>query len=505
MAKAIVDVVVDAMVRVRAGALGPELAARWKHAEAFLETMESESAPTFQAMYGPLLERPELSDTMRTFLTQAGWPTHQSDFFLQLIGYIGSALTTLPALGAIEDRQLVYALNKDYRDIPLSPADAADAVMRGIIPMAEGDADAAMGGVDPLAFTHMVDLIGEPPGPAEMRAVWQRGDMTDARFEEIVKYSRINDGYLPEFKAAAVSYMSPADVIELAIKGVIDTATAKDMFNKAGGFQDQFDQLYLGAGDAVGTDQVLTLWNHGLATEADVDATLGRSRINPVFYPLAKQLRHHFLAPFQIAELVKANPSLANDATQWLLADGYQADQVAALIAAQTKGAVAKTHTETEAMIVELYTEQVIDAATATTDLTNLGYDQGSAGMILELADAKRALSQRNAAVSAIRSAFVAGKVTHDAASMDLDSLNIPPAARDQWLAAWAVEASTKFHTLTAAQIGSLAKKGVIGYQTAIGRWVSMGYGQADAELLAAEYGGGPLLNADGTPVTVTP
>jgi hypothetical protein len=99
----------------------------------------------------------------------------------------------------------------------------------------------------------------------------------------------------------------------------------------------------------------------------------------------------------------------------------------------------------------------------------------------------------------------VADKITHDAASMDLDSLNIPPAARDQWLAAWAVEAGTKFHTLTAAEIGSLAKKGVIGYQTAIGRWVAMGYGEPDAELLAAEYGGGPLLNSDGTPVNPSP
>lgn len=482
-------VLTDAVVQARAGILPHEMREKWKHNIAFMEAMEQDGAPLFQEMFGPLLDQPNLPPEMRAFINQAGAPTHQLDFLLQILGFLGSMVSVLPQLGAISVRQAAYDLNESTRNVPLSPADAADGVMRGVIENEAGDAAAAKAGVTPGDFQTMVNLIGEPPPLEEMVALYRRGDMAWTDLAQMVAYSRVNVRYTPWYLEIGKNYMSPADAIELAIKGVVDPGTAEEMFMKGGGYDGQFTPLYEAAGDAIGNEQVLGLLNQGLATESDVFEVFGRSRMNPIFYNLALELRHKFLQPFQIAELLKANPALANQATEWMLALGYNAEQVSAFVATNAVTTMAKAKEESESMVVALFIEQVLTEAEAVASLESLGYDPAGADLILANASAKQALSQRNNAVGSIRSAYVANRITGVQASMMLDQLEIPPAARDQWLAAWNVEQETKVKELTAAQVGDLMKKEVITQDQAILRWLNMGYSVNDANLLSLNYG----------------
>lgn len=496
MGKMLKDLIADAVVSVRAGVLPHEMAEKWKHNTAFFEGAEREWAPLFQQVFADFLADDSLPDSLRAMLEEGADPGHQTGFFVQVLAFIGMALAMIPQFGAVYVRGAVYELNQKTQNVPMSPADAADAVMRGLLDEGEGAEYAAMAGITGGIFDTMTALIGEPPGVMDMVALWRRGAINSGQLEQGIKYSRIHDTYIPMVEQMAYSTMSPADAIELAIKGVVSPSEAATWFQQGGGLIEQFNMLYEAAGDAIGNEQVLGLLNQGLASESDVEATFGRSRMNPIFYPLAMQLRHKFLEPFQIAELLKANPSLGPQAAEWMTGLGYNAEQITAFIATNAKGAVATTHTETQAMIVQLFTDQVITEDVAMAQLANLGYDPGSATMILELAIAKQALSQRDTAVSAVRSALLARKIDGPTASTDLDLLGIPPAARDQWLAAWAVEATTKVAELTAAQLGSMAKKGIITADVLIARYVAMGYSTDDANLLAANYGVGPDVPA---------
>lgn len=498
------ELLVDAVVGVRTGMLPAELAEKWKHNTAFFEGAEQEWAPLFQEVFADFLNDDTLPPGLKAMFAEGADPGHQTGFFIQVLAFIGMALAMIPAFGQVYVRGAVYELNQKTANVPLSPADAADAVMRGVLDDGSGAEQAAMAGVPTGTFETMVSLIGEPPGVMDMVALWRRGAISEGALEQGIRYSRIHDTYIPMVEQMAYTTMSPADAIELAIKGVVPPDAAQALFVAGGGLGEQFDELYQAAGDAIGNEQVLGLLNQGLATQADVDATFGRSRMNPIFYPLAMELRHKFLQPFQIAELLKANPSLADQATAWMTGLGFNAEQIAAFVATNIKGAVATTHTETETMITQLFTDQVITEDVAMSQLANLGYDVGSSTMILELAQAKQALSQRTTAVSAIRSALLARKIDTTQASGDLDQLGIPPAARDQWLAAWNVELTTKVAELTAVQLGEIAQAGVMDYTTLIARYVAMGYSQDDADLLAGYYGGGPLVPATTTTATTT-
>lgn len=483
------NIVARIVTKVRTESLPDEQRAKYAALTDFLEGIEQEGAPLAGRMFQRHAESEHMPDGLRELFGLIGQPEHQSDAILQIFAMVGAAISSLFVLGPIELQKEINELRSDYSFVPVSTADAADAVVRNIWTQDIGAAEAKMSGVNGDNFDVLVKLTGEPPGPMDMLSLWRRGIITEDFLDTAIRYSRIKDVYIDSIKALAHSYMSPADVIELAIKGLKTPDEAQTMYGIAGGLEDQFQILYEGAGDAIGNQAALTLMNHGYINEAQVKEVFGRSRMNPLFYDMAMNLKHHFLSVIQVELALKAGSVAPEVATKWLTADGYPADQIAAFVSGAAAAKSGGSKAETETMVVAMYTDHLYDSAEATVALANLGYTASEADMILQLADAKRALSQTTTAISAIRGAYLARRITKAQAGTDLDTLAVPAKARDAWLDAWEVELTTKVKELTVAEIGGLAKKSFLSYPNAMERWVAMGYSEADAFLLALNYG----------------
>jgi hypothetical protein len=400
----------------------------------------------------------------------------------------------LPQFGAIMLRDDIMGLNSVTANVPLSPPDAAEAVMRGVIDQDTGEGFAASSGVGAQVFADLIGITGEPPGAVDMVNLWRWGRISEDDLDTGLLFSRLNDKYIPMMKLLSQGFMSPADAIELAIKGVVSPEQGEVYFTQAGGQTDQWSPLYQAAGDAIGNEQVLSLYNQGLATQADVNEVFGRSRMNPIFYPLALQLRHKFLQPFQISSMLKAGTATPEQAAVWLTNLGYGPDQVQALVGGSPSTTIAKAKSETEAMVIAEYSEGIIDQAAAHNALINIGYSADEAGMLTNLEDAKGAKAERDTAISGVKASVIKGHISTQQASSALDTLGVPSSARDGLITAWGVEQSTQVKVLTEAQIGIAARNSVITYSEAMARWVKDGYSQGDAEILAAQYGGGPLV-----------
>lgn len=499
LARNMSHVVGDMVVKVRTALIPHEQSERIAATTAFMEQLERDHMPMMKMALGRLADMPGLDPGIKEWFDELINPTHQMTVIDQIAGYVGVVLTVIPALGAVENRVYVQQLNASTRNIRLSPADAAAAVDRGLITKQDGDDAAATYGIDPNAFDHLVAMTGEPPGAVDMVNLWQQGRIDVDQLTAGLKFSRINDAYIEMTKLLAVEPMSTADAIELAVKGVLDPAAAETSFIRAGGMQDEWTLLFQGAGDAIGVATAAGLRNQGLIDDAQFQQIIARSRINPIFYDEAKLQRHKFLQPYQIMQILSKGGTDTATATQWMINLGYGADQAAALCAAGATPTGEKAKTETESLIVAEYANGVLTEVQAQLQLVNIGYDAEEAGAFLALADAKRALSQRNTAVTAVRGAYLAGRITRTAASSDLDQLGIPAGARDAWLTDWDVEKSTKVKEFTTAQVGAFAKDGLIDYPTAIGMWVGQGWSTADATILAAYYGG-PAI--PGSPIT---
>jgi len=481
-------VITEAFIKARR-TIEPELqAAKWSATTDYLENLEQEMAPAIAPLLSKYIDHPNTPEHIRDIFKLMAGPEHQFDTLLQIVGFIGAILVAIPRLGSIELQELVNQISSDYPHIPLSPADAADAVVRGIMDKETAANYALQSAIGPDVFEAMIGITGEPPGPMDMLSLWRRGIITKAELEQAIKFSRLKDQYIPWIEALAHSYISPADAIIMALKGVVDLPTAKEMWTIAGGLPEQFELMYEATGDAVGPEQAMALWNHGLITEAQVNEVLSRSRINPMFYDIAKLTRHKYLGIIQIEAAVKSGALDVATATSMLVKDGYDPKDAAIFAGALAAGGQAKHKGETESMVIQQYNDLLITSSEAESQLVDLGYDAATASAIIELSDAKRAMAQLNAAVGKIRSAYEAGHITRVAASNDIDKLGVRAEARDQWLLDWDVAKSAEAKTFTMVQVGSMAKKGIISYEYAGELWANMGYSEVQVKILRGEY-----------------
>lgn len=435
-----------------------------------------------------------MSDTSSPFTSglnaAGGFAEGEFAKLAEMIGVVAAVVQAIKEAGAIEAQGVINLIRAAFPDVPIPPADLADMVERNIITESEGAAEAAMSGVNSDRFARLVLDTGEPPGIMEMLSLYRRGALDEATLVEMIAYSRIRTKWTPQVLELRYSTMSAADAINAVVKGVISKDEGRTFFEHAGGMVDQYDALLEASGDAIGVQQVLSLWLHGLATEEDVKQVILHSRINPQFEPLAAKLYHHWLGAFEIERLLKAGACTSEQAMTWITQLGYPPDQAAAFVHAGTGAVVAKSKDITEAQIVDLYEAKFIDQAEAETLLGHLGYPSIAVSYILEVNDAKKALSQLNKAMGAVQKAYVAGRTDQATALADLARLDVPIAAAKQYVADWDIERSLEFKTLTMAQVGAIYKKGGLTEAEALARWAAMGYDQTDAALLLFDYGG---------------
>lgn len=400
---------------------------------------------------------------------------------------------------------VVNALNEADPQVPLSPADAADMVERAIIPHNDGRDTAAKSGIDHAAFDLLVEQSGEPPGLEQMLSLWRRGLLPESELNRMVAYSRVRLEWGKYVKDLAHESMSAADAIEAVLKGVIPEAEGRHLYNVAGGLDDQWTTLLATAGNPIGVQQALTLWNHHLIGEAEVKQVILHSRINPLFENIAELMHFKYLPAFQIVHMLQNGTATAAQGSSWLLAQGYPADQVAALVSAASAVKVTKHKTETEAQITEAFDAGILTRAQADAELQSIGYEPTETDFILSLYDYKRKLSMSTHAIAQVRKVFLAGRITAQQASLDLDGLGVDPQARDWYIGIWEVESKVELKTLTATEVGTIYKHGGFTDAQALHRVESLGYTATDAQLFLVPHGMAPPAGFGPPPVPAAP
>ena len=307
----------------------------------------------------------------------------------------------------------------------------------------------------------------------------------------MIHYSRVRDQFIPDLLKLSWQTMSPADAVEVAIKGRMSPADAQVLYEAAGGMPEQFDLLYAAAGDSIGVETAVMLHHRGYITDAELTDVLYQSRINPRFYPVAELQYLHFLAPYQIQQALSAGVIDADTANAWMLASGYPADQAAAFASTAAGGKVSSAKAETEGMVLADFEAQIITEDEATSALTSLGYVPTAIPFVLESVIARRVISMRNSAITRLRTGFVAGDVTSADATTELGLLGIASTAVTAFLEAWTIEASIVTKRLTAAQVGKLAEDGNWTAEQAVAYWEKLGYSATDAMTLLLIYPAG--------------
>jgi hypothetical protein len=462
-------------------------------ARAFNEELKPALAPLFAEMLKTMPEDHPLRKTAELF--NSPLPSVFNDLLnalLDLLGLVFGFLDIVRGAGNVLATQFLQEFQADHTDVALNPAILADAVERNVFARLgitwDPYAEAAKSGISSDRFDIMVEDTGEPYGIMEGLALLRRGDITLADFTNVLYYSRVRNEFLGDVLKLQYSYMSPADAVEIALKGIETEDVAKGMFLKAGGYESNWTDLLAAAGNPIGVVSAVNQYYHGVIDLATTQSVIKHSRINPMFEDLALNEHLKWLTATQIHQAVKAGTVDASTATAWLIEDGYSAEQAAVFAGAGNAEKLAGSKTLTESIVTELYGEKLLTNQSAALALTELGYSASDAALILSGVDARQTIAETKSGINRIRALYTAGHITEAQANNDLTQLAVPPGAITQYLKVWGVEVASNVRTLSEAQVGQLMAKGVIGESEAVTRWEAMGFSATDADLLRQHY-----------------
>lgn len=372
----------------------------------------------------------------------------------------------------------------------LSAPDAALAVLRGNMPLADGYHRAALFGLAHEDFDILIGNTGEPPGLAELLLLWRRGQITTDRLDQGIRQSRVRDEWIEDVHKLSIIPPSQAEAVDAVVTSQIDDATGRTRFAEAGGDPAWYETAVGITGAAPSPVELGTLANRGIIPWEGIGREVvsfeqgvfeGHSKNK--YLPAWKALSVYLPPPRTITALIKAGALSSTQALELLQKQGLSPELAAAYVTGATADKLATHKQLSVATIESLYQERGIDRETAAAMLGAEGYDPGEVDYILWLSDFQAYKKAFDAALAKVQSSYVGHKIDHNTASTSLDALLVPAAQRDTLLTIWTFAKEANVTVLTAVQVRSAFKKQLIEQPEALQRLSEHGYSDVDANI----------------------
>lgn len=379
--------------------------------------------------------------------------------------------------------------------IPLSPADAAEAVLRTVWTEDQGKAEALLSGVNGNRFDVLYKLAGNAPGPEELAVALRRGIISDQQYRLGIAQGRLRNEWGDTIKALAVQQPSPEAALAAYLEGQITEADARAKWAAFGGDPANFDWMFNTQGQAPTPVQALEMANRGIIPwtgtgpgvvsfqQAFLEGPWRNKWLDPF-----RQIGVYLPPPRTVVAMLRAGSISTALATSWLTKQGLPQEAVAAYIADASAQKTSGSKDLSQTIIVDLYRDRIITKAVAATDLQGLGYDATEANFILAVTDAQ--ISQRflSMAVSRIHSRYIAWRIDKSTAVKALTSLGVDSTNQSDLLSYWDIERTDNTPTLTPSQIAKAYKDAIIDRTTTYTMLEQHGYDKQTAWIFVSQY-----------------
>lgn len=380
----------------------------------------------------------------------------------------------------------------------LSPQAAAEAVVRGFLGTAQGEATAALSGVDAAQFKIMTDLAGDAPGPQQLAEGLRRkaipydsGSNDKPGFLQGIREGRLADKWAPLIRELSKLFPTPTDALEALLVGQVSEKEAKDLYDVFGGEPKYFDLLFHTRGESPTPLELITLANRGdiewtgrgsdaVTYEQGFHEGRWRNKWEPVYRKLAQ-----YEPPESTVVTLLAHGALTNQqATVLLKRQGMTDELIHAYIDEAHTEALSDYRGATVSMVLQAYYRQMISEDQALPILESLHVTPTAAKFMLTYEDLQRAFTAVDNALSRIRTLFAARKITLETAHNALIKLGIPAGAIEGVLKSWEIENSISVKVLTETQIVDAWEAKILTQDEASAELINIGYTPFDAWVL---------------------
>lgn len=367
---------------------------------------------------------------------------------------------------------------------PVSPPDAALALLRGNMSQADAVAAANAWGVNEADFNIMVGNTGEPPGTEQLLEAYRRGFIDEARLVHGILQSRTRNEWVDVIEKLRYEPITTADAVDAAVQGHITQAEMTSLAQVNGLENGQVDILYQTAGSPLSRTEAEDLFNRGLMSEADVKQALRESRLKDKYVDQAFDLHSKVLPIYNLQRLVQYGAIDHQSAVKIAMENGYSTADAANIVNGGSQQRLTTYKTQVVSSVVTLLEDSAIGETDAVNMIVSFGFEASEAAFIVQAGMFRKEAKDINTAISAVKSKYLARHITEQEASGILDAIGIAATQRDYLLGLWTVTWSAYTKTLTEAQTVKAVADGLITPQDGLDRLVYMGYSQVDATLL---------------------
>jgi hypothetical protein len=457
------------------------------HLAGVLERFESDFAPHLAAILAHVVDNPNLPEPLRQLLRELTEPQH----FTASLG-IGIAVGAIvgPGIGAAIAPFIQVLANDVWAanaTIPLSPALVAESVIKGVLPLADAENEAASSGINAGRFKTMVNTAGQAIGIHEAISLWRRELIDEAELTRVVHYSNVRSDFLPDILKLRTDPPSKSEAITGRLKSHLDDATARRLFAQAGGRPEDYDWELASSGRPISPLEMLHLWNRNKAAESDVDDAVAQSDINPHYLPFVKELRWYVPPVRSVMAMLRSTAIDDAKATELFQENGVRDADIPGYLAEAHHSRTQSVKELSQAQVLRLYGAKFMAAGEATTRLTELGYQQADITLLLGFADEAQHERYANAVVTRIHAKFTTYKLDETEARAALIADQIPAAAIDDYMKLWQIERDASIHVLSSAAIVGAARRQVITPLQTRARLLDIGVQPADIAIVVAD------------------
>lgn len=391
--------------------------------------------------------------------------------------------------------------------VPLSPADAAHAVVRSYLSGADGAAAAAQGGVAPDVFQIMQDLAGDAPAPQQLVEALRRGIIdrsgtgaASTSFEQGIRETNLLDKWQDVVAGLALAWPTPADALRAALQGQVPAEEGQALYQKWGGDPQWYQIMFDTEGSAPTPVEAIQMalrgaipWDGtGPAVTSYEQAFLEgpwRNKWEGPYRALAK----YWLTPSEVIEFYRYAVLDQAQAAALLAARGMDAGDAASYLAYADANAIDDYRGLTEQAVLAMVAAGYTTDDQARTMLEAVHKGPAAIDQLLAYANLQRAITQLGNAISRIGNLYQGRKIDAATATAALNSLHLPAASVAPIIADWDAVASINVKTLTEAQIVDAWSAQIIDTPTAMTELGSIGYTPFDAWVLLSIKNKGPL------------
>lgn len=393
----------------------------------------------------------------------------------------GRVKTSLRRHGIRSDAQdALIALGR----MEISPQELASLVTFGAISESEASGIAKRSGMTSGDFKLLVRGNGQPPGVQDLLFAYRRGIINKSRLLRGIEQGPVRNEWFDVVESLGSVPPSTADAISAAVQGHISKNEAEGIARQNGLETKYFSALYETAGEPLSPTAMIELWQRGDVSRSQVEQALRESRYKDKYIPHFLKLKLR-IPPQDTVRMMLSNGVIDNtQATKYLSQLGYDKTVITAFIKTasiqKTQGARALT----ESTMRTLYESRAISKSIYAEMLLELGYDKQEIEWLTAISDLRIKNSQRNNALTRIRTAYIARRITENQAQGEMDSLLIPADMRDDLLATWDVSRDVETKLLSKTDVEHALKAGLITANDAVKRWEQLGYTPDDAQII---------------------